>query len=202
MDRQDYEGADFRMVNLNDLEKYAKEFISGSTSKQPHLSLDSVELLKRSDNKGVVKEIRSIYSLSVFGGRSIVELPIPGSTGNVFQDMGRSPLIIDFDGLLVGPDAMETLKSLKEKFELGKPLALSSNIGVIQEIDMVVIEKFSAHFDGGVNLGARYKIILKEFLSSSKEKSKKEAPSLLDQAVDSVKDMITKVASDKLGVKI
>lgn len=191
------------MVNLTDLEKYAKEFVSGFLSglKQPHVKLDDVDLIKRVDKKGAVKEIRNIYALSVYGGRSIVELPIPGSVGNVFQDMGRAPLTITFEGLLLGPNAMDTLKEVKEKFELAKPVPFSSDIALINEIDKVIIEKFNVHFEGGVNLGVRYSMMLKEYLSSGKDnKGEKEPPSLAEKAVQEIKNKVTKVALDKLGV--
>jgi hypothetical protein len=190
------------MVNLRDLESYAKEYVSGliTEAKQPHIRLDDVELLKRTDKKGAVKEIRSIYSLSVLGGRNIVELPIPGSVGNVFQDMGRAPLVIKFEGLLVGPESMDTLKNIKEKFENGNPIAFSSNIGLIDQIDKVIITNLSVFYEGGVNMGVRYSMILKEYAFSDKANNKKEAPSLLDKAIDAVTDKISKAALDKLSV--
>jgi hypothetical protein len=190
------------MVSLRDLESYAKQYVSGlvSEAKQPHIKLDDVELLKRTDKKGAVKEIRSIYSLAVFGGRNIIELPIPGSVGNVFQDMGRAPLVIKFEGLLVGPESMDTLKSIKEKFETGNSIAFSSNIGLLDQIDKVIITNLSVFFEGGVNLGVRYSMSLKEYAFSDKGKKEKEAPSLIDKAVDAVADKISKAALDKLSV--
>ncbi len=55
------------------------------------MKLDGVELIKREDKSGIVVEIRNVHALSVYGKRRIVELQIPGSAGNVFQDMGRKP---------------------------------------------------------------------------------------------------------------
>jgi hypothetical protein len=201
MDRQGFNGGNW-LVGLSDIERYAKEYVTGLIKdlKMPHVRLDNVELLKRDDKHGKVAEIRSIYSLSVYGGRSIVELPIPGSVGNVFQDMGRAPLLITFDGLLLGPNSMDTLKDLKEKFELGKPVDFSSDIGLINEIDKVVIEKFNVHFEGGINMTVRYSMVLKEYLASEKDKTKKEPPSLVDKAVAAVTGKIAKAALDKLAV--
>jgi hypothetical protein len=190
------------LVGLGDLENLAKGFVSGFIKdlKLPHIRLDKIELLKRDEKNGKVTELRSVHSLSVYGGRDIVELPIPGSAGNVFQDMGRSPLMIAFNGLLVGPNAMDTLKDLKEKFELGKPVDFSSDIGLINEINKVVIQKFNVHFDGGINMTVRYSMVLKEYLANEKEKTKSEPPSLTDKAVAAVTNKITKAALDKLSV--
>jgi len=132
-----------------------------------HMKLDDIELIKRVDKDGAVEEIRSIHNLSVSGKRRIVELQIPGLTGNVFQDMGRNPLRISFDGELVGPNAMNTLQDLKSKFELKKPVPFSTDITTINEVTEVIIESFSVQFVGGVPSGSRYSMVLREHKSSS-----------------------------------
>jgi hypothetical protein len=131
------------------------------------MKLDDVELIKRVDEDGAVQEIRSVSNLSVCGKRRIVELPIPGSVGNVFQDMGRNPLAISFDGELFGPNAMDVLEDLKSKFELKEPVPFSSDITTISDVTEVVIEDFAVHFASGLNLGIRYTMVLKEHKSGS-----------------------------------
>jgi hypothetical protein len=131
------------------------------------MKLDDVELIKRVDEDGMVEEIRSIHNLSVCGKRRIVELPIPGSVGNIFQDMGRNPLMISFDGELIGPNAINVLEDLKSKFELKEPVPFSSDITTINDVTEVVIEDFAVHFASGLNLGIRYTMVLKEHKSSS-----------------------------------
>jgi len=131
------------------------------------MKLDNIELIKRVDKDGAVKEIRSIYNLSVSGKRRIVELEIPGLTGNVFQDLGRNPLLISFDGELVGSNTMNTLKDIKSKFELRKPIPFSSDIVPINDVTEVVIENLTVHFTGGIPSGSRYSMLLREHKSSS-----------------------------------
>ena len=132
-----------------------------------HMKIDNVELLKREDKDGKIREIRSIHNLSVYGKRRIVELPIPGSAGNVFQDMGRNPIIITFTGELVGPNIESILQDLTAKFESQKPLSFSSDITPISSISEVVIENLAVHYENGVGLGVRYSMMLKEHTSAS-----------------------------------
>jgi hypothetical protein len=132
-----------------------------------HIKIDTVELVKREDRDGKIREIRSIHNLSVYGKRRIVELPIPGSAGNVFQDMGRNPITITFTGELVGPNTESILQDLATKFELKKPVPFSSDITPISSISEVVIENFAVHFESGVNLGVHYSMMLKEHASAS-----------------------------------
>jgi hypothetical protein len=133
-----------------------------------HIKIDNVELLKREDKIGKISEIRSIHNLSVYGKRRIVELPIPGSAGNVFQDMGRNPITITFTGELVGPNTESILQDLTAKFELRKPVPFSSDIAPINSISEVVIEDLVVHYETGVGSGVRYSMMLKEHASASK----------------------------------
>jgi hypothetical protein len=133
-----------------------------------HIKIDNVELLKREDEDGKITEIRSVHNLSVYGKRRIVELPIPGSAGNVSQDMGRNPITITFTGELVGPNTESILQDLTSKFELQKPVPFSSDIAPISSISEVIIEDLMVHYETGVGLGVRYSMILKEHASASK----------------------------------
>jgi hypothetical protein len=137
-----------------------------------HVKLDGMELIKREAKDGVVSEIRSIHNLSVYGKRRIVELSIPGSVGNAFQDMGRNPMIIAFTGEFIGPNMEKLLESLSEKFETKKPVPFSSDVALINSISEVVIENFGVQFESGVNLGVRYSMVLKEHASTSTKTSR------------------------------
>ncbi len=130
------------------------------------MKLDDVDLIKRNDKDGKLSEIRSVRSLSVYGKRQIVELPIPGSVGNVFQDMGRKPITISLEGDLVGPNATKVLDDLNSKFELKKPIKFSTDITPISGITEIVMEDFNVHFAKGERLGIRYFMVLKEYASA------------------------------------
>jgi hypothetical protein len=131
------------------------------------MKLDDIELIKRVDKDGAVEELRSIYNLAISGKRRIVELEIPGLTGNVFQDLGRNPLMIAFEGELIGANTMNTLQDIKSKFEMREPVPFSSDIVPITDITEVVIENLTVHFIGGTPFGSRYSILLREHKSSS-----------------------------------
>ena len=131
------------------------------------MKLDDIELIKRVDKDGGIGEIRSIQNLSISGRRRIVELQIPGLTGNVFQDMGRNPLRISFNGELVGPDVMNTLQDLKSKFEMREPVPFSTDIPTIGDVTEVIIENLAVDFIGGIAEGNRYSMVLREHKSAS-----------------------------------
>jgi hypothetical protein len=162
-----------------------------------HMKLGEVELIKREDKNGAVKEIRSVHLLSVYGRRSIVEHSIPGSDANVFQDMGRNPSVISFEGSLIGPNAEDAFKEIKAKFELSKPVPFSSDIALLSDINSVVLEKLAVHLIGGINLGVSYSITLREQKSTNTKGARgatKEAkpPSQEDQAKKQIQQKINK----------
>lgn len=156
------------------------------------MKLDDIELIKRVDKDGAVEEIRSIHNLSVSGKRRIVELQIPGSDSNVFQDLGREPLRISFRGELVGTGAKNTLQDLKSKFELNKPIPFSSDITTISDITEVVIEDFAIDFMGGAAFGSWYLMVLKEHKSIGGP-GETEPPSQEERAKKDVDRKIRKI---------
>lgn len=167
------------------------------------MKLGDIELIKRVDkDDGAFEEIRSIYNLAVSGKRRIVELEIPGLTGNVFQDLGRDPLLISFDGELVGSNIMDTLQDIKSMFELREPASFSSDIVPINDVTEVVIENLTVQFVGGIHSGSRYSMLLREHRSSSTggESSPGETPPP-SQEEDAKKDVEKKTSEIFSSVK-
>lgn len=95
-----------------------------------------------------LKETRSVYWIKITDMRNIIELNIPGSLGNVLQDMGREPVAISLAGEFVGPDAKASLESLMSKYisDNNKPMQFSSDMTTaIPEITKVMLDQF--HFE-------------------------------------------------------
>ena len=159
------------------------------------MKLDDVELIKRADKEGKLSEIRSVQGLSIYGKRRIVELPIPGSVGNVFQDMGRNPITISLAGELTGPNSAKVLEDLNSKFELKKPIKFSTDITPISGITEVIIENFEVHFAKGERLGIRYAMILREYASASA--GRKRGPG--ETSPPSQEDNSKKEVQEKIG---
>jgi len=71
-----------------------------------NIELDGIDLNKTLyDQNGGVEEIRYISNISTSDKRGMVEHEIPGMEGNVFQNLGRSPVNISFDGAFEGESA-------------------------------------------------------------------------------------------------
>ncbi len=126
------------------------------------IKLDDIELIKKKQENGDVSEIRSIHDVRISGRRRIVELQIPGAQRNAFQDMGRDPLTIAFDGRMVGKEAEGTVNLLEEKFEKNEALNFESDLASLKSVSEVVIIAFDVRFIGGIANGIDYSLTLRE----------------------------------------
>ncbi len=153
------------------------------------VKIDDLELIKRIDDSDthVVKEIRTVDSVSMDDRRAIVELRIPGAEGSVLQDLGRRPVVVRFTGELQGEDAQTTLENLRAKFKSGKPLPFSSDLTGVAEVTQILIEDLHVEESMGSSNTYTYTLTIREYIEP-KEPEEEEPPSQDDDAEDEVED--------------
>ena len=129
------------------------------------VKLDDIDLVKRTQSSATspLSEVRTVYDVHVDGRRSIVELKIPGSSGNVLQDMGREPITILIKGEVWGPDAKATVTSLKTKSDTGDSVPFTSDLLAAASVSDVIIEEFQVDQVAGNPTRYRYLMLLREF---------------------------------------
>lgn len=129
------------------------------------VKLDDIDLVKRDQPSATspLSEVRTVYDVHVDGKRSIVELKIPGSNGNVLQDMGREPLTILLKGDVWGPKAKATITSIKAKSDTGESVPFSSDLLAAASVSDVIIEEFQVNQVAGSPTRFRYLMVLREF---------------------------------------
>ncbi len=153
------------------------------------VKIDDLELIKRVDDSDthVVKELRTVDSVSMDDRRAIVELRIPGAEGSVLQDLGRRPVVVRFTGELQGEDAQTTLENLRAKFKSGKPLPFSSDLTGIAEVTQILIEDLHVEESMGSSNTYEYSLTIREYIEP-KEPEEEEPPSQDEDAEDQVED--------------
>jgi hypothetical protein len=108
-------------------------------------------------------EIPHIESIRASETRSFVELPVPGMTGSLFQDMSAKPARMEITGSIYGDEQRNAfLESLREKFNEGEPVTFVADIVTATEVQYVIIERL--HFEE-VNTHpdeTKYSILLRE----------------------------------------
>lgn len=86
-------------------------------------------------------EIPNIAFIRSAEQRQLVELPVPGKTGSLLQDMASSPTRIAIGGSLYGDDKRdEFLEKVRGQFKEGKPLTFVADIVTATEVQYVVIQ--------------------------------------------------------------
>jgi len=132
------------------------------------IKLDDIDLIKKKDDGGDVSEIRSVHDVRVSGRRHIVELRVPGAKHNIFQDMGREPITISFEGRIVGKEAEGTVDLLEERLEKSEALPFETDLASLKNVSEVVIASMEIRFTGGMANAVDYSITLREHRPESK----------------------------------
>jgi hypothetical protein len=125
--------------------------------------IDGLDLIKRVQD-GILEEIRNISYINIIDRRNIVELEIPGSQGNVIQDMGFDAIKVEIIGEIIGKNARTSVESLRDKYESNKHIPFSSEITSIAEIINVIIESLYIEEDAGSPFKYKYYISLREYI--------------------------------------
>jgi hypothetical protein len=87
-------------------------------------------------------ELPRVTRLETLERRDLVELEIPGRTGNLFQDMNRQPARIVVEGSVFGAEPGQAfLTSLREKYLSGDPLTFVSDIATGTELQYVLLQQ-------------------------------------------------------------
>jgi Carboxypeptidase regulatory-like domain len=162
------------------------------------LKLDDIELVFRAQAQpsDPITELREVRDVRTEDNRSVVELRIPGATGNVLQEMGREPVRIIFAGRIWGPDRKTTIQKLLDKYGKRDPVPFSSDITTLTEVSKVLIEDLVLEAAAGKEDYLAYHIALREYRESKPTQQQSPPPS---QAKEAKKD--TDDDSDVRGVR-
>ena len=159
------------------------------------IELDKIKLIRHDRAEGKTKVLNSVFNLNVSEKREIVEHRIPGMEGGVLQDMGRSPVRIDFDGMVYGKDAKEVLKELRARFKAGKPMPFTSDLTAVTDITQVIIEDLDIFDVSGSPQNYKYRIKLREYIPPKKKddpapSQDADAKKSVDQKADDAKNNV------------
>ena len=164
------------------------------------IELENIKLTTKSTDtqSGATRETRSVYNIKTTERRTLAEHKVPGLAGNLFQDMGREPINISFDGILQGSLAKKNLEQLRKKFKEGKPVQFASDLTGATDVTKVLIEDLIIGDTLGDAARFTYSIVLREYTeakTSSGGASQQQAfsPSQEKQAEDEVSTVIGEV---------
>jgi hypothetical protein len=95
--------------------------------------------------------------------RRLVELPVPGRVGSLYQDLSSAPTRIAIRGSIFGDeDRGEFLEELRGKFQAGEPVTFVADIVTATQVQYVVIETLEFVESGARPDELTYFIVLRE----------------------------------------
>lgn len=121
----------------------------------------------------LVQEIRS------YDQRALAEHSPPGLPGTHLQNMGRAPARLLIWGVATGPDELDFVEQLDQKFKQGDPLPFTADITAEAEIDLIIIETLQWQEVAGNPQRQAYVMTLREYI----EPVEPENLSLLDSDI-------------------
>jgi hypothetical protein len=128
-------------------------------------------------------ELTAVQSLHTEESRTLVEQRVPEQQGSVFQDLGREPVTLVLEGLLLGEGALATLEKLRAAQAKTEALSFAADIAVGSELTDVVIEDFRARQVAGYAARFRFSLRLREHVEPPQAASAATAP--VDSGVQS-----------------
>jgi hypothetical protein len=178
-----------------------------------NIELDGIPLiLVERDQAGGTTEVRNVSHISTSNRRSLVEHRVLGMEGSLFQDMGRAPVRISFEGSIQGKNAKERLEALRSKFRKGLPVPFSSDISGATDIPKVLMEDLKIEDMAGVEDKYWYTMVLLEYLEpppepqtppTQDEEAHEWSEETAEDAVDSVNYLEGQVeGNEKSNVKV
>ncbi|MCX6632875.1 MAG: hypothetical protein NTW28_35200 [Candidatus Solibacter sp.] len=88
-------------------------------------------------------EVPRIARIAAAESRRFAVLPVPGLSGDLHQDLGRSAMVVEISGALYSDEARDGfLKDLREKYLAGEPVTFVADIIKESELEQVLIESF------------------------------------------------------------
>jgi hypothetical protein len=88
-------------------------------------------------------EVPRIEWIAAGEARRLAVLPVPGLSGDLHQDLGRSAMVVEIAGALYGDETRDQfLKDLREKYLTGEPVNFVADIVKESELEQVLIESF------------------------------------------------------------
>jgi hypothetical protein len=87
-------------------------------------------------------ELPRVTRLETLETRDLLELPVPGRVGSLFQDLDRQPTRIVIEGSVFGEQAgLDFLAAVRAKYAAGEPMTFTSDIVSGTDLQYVLLRQ-------------------------------------------------------------
>ncbi len=132
-------------------------------------------------------ELPQVQEIVTLERRVLAEHKLPGMAGSLLQNLGRRPARLTLWGVATGPEALEFMQKLDDKFRAATPVPFIADILKDAEIEQMLIEDLKLQELAGKPERFAYVLTLREFI----EPVEPEESSLLDESLlDEAKNLM------------
>lgn len=109
-------------------------------------------------------ELQQVQKIDTEEDQVLAQHGVPALEGDFFQGLGRRSTRVTLTGVMTGPEAVEGLKTLREKFRTAEPVSFVADIASATKVDQVLIEEMGVRELAGRSERFEYALTLREFL--------------------------------------
>jgi hypothetical protein len=124
-------------------------------------------------------ELPQVQEIAALERRVLAEHKPPGMAGSLLQNLGRRPTRLTLWGVATGPEALEFIQKLDDKFRAATPVPFIADIVKDAEIEQMLIEDLKLQDLAGKPERFAYVLTLREFI----EPVEPEEATLLDGSI-------------------
>ncbi|MCP3099515.1 hypothetical protein LZ198_11605 [Myxococcus sp. K15C18031901] len=126
-------------------------------------------------------ELVGLTNIYTEDARNLVQQRVPGQAGSVFQDLGREPVTVVMEGLLLGEDPQGALEELRQAQMKATPMSFASDAIAGADLTDVLIADFQVRQLAGHQSRFSFFLRVKEYV---------EPPASKDAGVASVNQAV------------
>lgn len=136
-------------------------------------------------------ELSQVQQIATFDRRELAEHKPPGMSGSLLQNLGRQPTSLLVGGVASGPQALQFIEQLDEKFRAGNPVPFVADILNATDIEQMLIADLKVRDLAGKPLRFAYVLTLREHIEPVEpEPAGLLDAEILDQAGDLLDDLV------------
>lgn len=109
-------------------------------------------------------ELPQVQEITTYDRRMLAEHKPPGMDGSLLQNLGRRPGHLTLWGVKTGPDSLEFVETLEQKFRAGQPVPFVADIIADAEIETMIIDDLQWQEVAGKPDRYSYVITLREYI--------------------------------------
>ncbi|MFP2927650.1 hypothetical protein ACLESO_21135 [Pyxidicoccus sp. 3LG] len=87
-------------------------------------------------------ELVGLTNIYTEDARNLVQQRVPGQSGSVFQDLGREPVTVVMEGILLGEDTQAALEDLRQAQMKAQPMSFAADAIAGADLTEVIIADF------------------------------------------------------------